>query len=65
VVRLGEGRGEGLFDEDVEAGEKKLLCDGSVMAGGNADGCGVERQVGGEQLGDGCEGWDVVGRGER
>ena len=42
MVRLGEGRGEGLFDEDVEAGEKKLLCDRGVMAGGNTDGRGVE-----------------------
>ena len=49
VVCLGEGGGEGLLDEDVEAGEKKLLRDRSVMAGGDADGCGVEREVGGEQ----------------
>ena len=65
VVGLREGGGEGLLDEDVDAGEEKLLRDRSVMAGGDADGRGVERQVGGEQLGYGCEGGDVVGRGER
>jgi len=64
MVCLGEGGGEGLFDEDVDACGEKLLGNRSVMAGGDADGRGVERQVGGEQLGDGGEGWDVVGRGE-
>ena len=64
VVCLGEGCGEGLFDEDVEAGEEKLLGDRCVMAGGDADGRGVEGQVGGEEVGDGGEGGDVVGRGE-
>ncbi len=63
VVCLGEGGGEGLFDEDVDAGEKKLLSDSGVMAGGDADGRGVERQVGGEQLGYGREGGNVVGGG--
>ena len=47
VVCLGEGRGEGLFDEDVEAGMKELFCDRRVMTGGDADGRGVEREVGG------------------
>ena len=64
VVCLGEIRGEGLFDEDVEAGEKKVLRHRGVMDGGYADGCGVEGQVGGEHLSERREGWDVVGRGE-
>jgi len=61
VVGLGEGGGEGLLDEDIEAGKKKLFGDGGVMAGGDADGDGVERRAGIQQLGDGGEGWDVVG----
>ena len=56
VVGFGEGGGEGLFDEDVEAGKKKLLSDGSVMAGGDADGGGVERQIRVDEFGHGCEG---------
>ncbi len=48
VVGLGEGGGEGLFDEDVEAGEEELIGDGGVMDGGDADGRGVEREVGGQ-----------------
>ena len=42
MVGLGEGRGERLLDEDVEAGKKKLFSDVGVMAGGDADGDGVE-----------------------
>lgn len=34
------------------------------MDSGDADGCGVEGEVGGEQLGDRREGWDVVARSE-
>jgi hypothetical protein len=64
VVGLRERRGEGFFDEDIEAGEEKLLGDRCVMAGGDADGSGVEGEVCGEKLGDGGEGGDVVGRGE-
>ena len=64
VVGLGEGGGKGLLDEYVEAGEEKLLGDGGVMDGGNADGRGVEGKVGGEQIGERGEGWDVVGSSE-
>jgi hypothetical protein len=42
VVGLGEGGGEGFFDEDVEAGEQELLGDGGVVDGGDADGGGVD-----------------------
>ncbi len=35
-----------------------------MMDGGDADGCGVEGEVGGEQLVDRREGRDVVGRAE-
>ncbi len=42
VVCLGEGRGEGLLDEDVEAGKEKLLSDVGVIAGWDADGDGIE-----------------------
>ena len=45
AVGLGEGCGEGLFDEEVEAGEQELLGDGGVMDGGDADGCGVEGEM--------------------
>ena len=34
--------GEGLLDEDVDAGAEKLLGDSGVVDGGNADGSGVE-----------------------
>ncbi len=34
------------------------------MDGGDADGCGVEREVGGEEFGEGREGGDGVGRGD-
>ncbi len=63
VVGLGEGGGEGLLDEEVEAGEEKLLGDVGVVGGGDADRGGIERQVGGEEFGDGGEGGDVVGSG--
>ena len=44
--------------------QEKLLGDGGVMDGGDADGCGVEGEVGGEEFGERCEGWDVIGRGK-
>jgi hypothetical protein len=37
---------------------------GSVVGGGDADGGGPEVEVGGEQVGDGGEGREVVGGGE-
>lgn len=64
VIGLLEGCGEGLFDEDVELGEEKLLGDCGVMDGWDADGCGVEGQVCGEKFGEGREGWDAIGRGK-
>jgi hypothetical protein len=64
VIGLGEGRGEGLLDEEVEAGEQELLGDGGVVDGGDADGCGVQRKACGEEFVERREGWDVVGRGE-
>ena len=63
VVGLGECGGEGLLDKEVEAGEEELLGDFGVVGGGDADGCGVECEVGGEQFGDVGEGGDVVGGG--
>ena len=64
VVGLGEGCGEGLFDEEVEVGEQELLGDGGVMDGGDADGCGVEGEMRGEEFFDRREGGDVGGGGE-
>ena len=64
VIGFSESGGEGLLDEDVEVGEKELLGDGGVVDGGDADGCGVEGEVGGEEIGDGREGGDVAGGGE-
>ena len=64
VIGLSEGCGEGFFDEEIEAGEEELLGDRGVMDGGDADGCGAEREVGGEEFGEGGEGRDVVGSGE-
>ena len=63
AVGIGEGSGEGLLDEEVEAGEKELLGDGGVVDGGDADGSGVEVEFGVEELGEGGEGGDVVGAG--
>jgi hypothetical protein len=63
VVGFGEGGGEGLFDEEVEVGEQELLGDGGVMEGGDADGCGVEVELRGEEVVDGREGGDVAGGG--
>ena len=45
AVGFGEGGGEGLFDEDVEAGVEKLLGDRGVVDGGDADGRGVEGRL--------------------
>ena len=64
MVRLGQGGGEGFFNEDVEAGEQELLGYGCVMHCGHADGCGVERQVSGEEIWKRREGWNGVRRGE-
>ena len=41
-----------------------MFGDGGVVGGGDADGGGLEVEVGGEQVGDGGEGGDVVGGGE-
>ena len=64
VIGFGEVGGEGLFDEEVEAGEKELLGDGGVVDGGDADGCGVEGEIGCEELGERREGGDGVGSGK-
>ncbi len=42
VVGFGEGGGEGLFDEDVDAGGEQISGDAGVVDGGHADGCGVD-----------------------
>ena len=41
-IGLGEGRGDGFLDEDVEVGLQKLTGDGGVRRGGDADRGGVE-----------------------
>ena len=64
AVGFGEGSGEGLFDEEVEVGEQELLGDRGMVDGGDADGCGVEGEMRGEEFGDRREGGDVVGGGE-
>jgi hypothetical protein len=64
AIGLGECGGEGLLDEDVEAGKQKLLCDGGVVDGRDADGCGVEWQICGKQFCERREGGNVVGSGE-
>jgi hypothetical protein len=42
VIGFSESCGEGLLDEDVEAGEQELLGDCGVVDGWDADGRGVE-----------------------
>lgn len=55
-----EGRGEGFFDEDIDAGAKELFGDGGVMNGRNADGGGVDGEGCSEEIVDGGEAGDVV-----
>jgi hypothetical protein len=47
-VGFREGGGDGLFDEAVDAGLKKLRRGVVVMDGGNGDGGGVEAEIGAE-----------------
>jgi hypothetical protein len=50
VVRVGEVGGEGLFDEEVDAGIKQGGGHGVVMDGGNGNCCGVDFEAGREEL---------------
>lgn len=45
AVGFGEVGGEGLFDEEVEAGEQELLGDRGMVNGGDADGCCVQGEI--------------------
>ena len=63
AVGFGEVCSEGLFDEEVEVAEQKLLGDSGVMDGGDADGCCVNVKMRGEKFFERREGGDVVGGG--
>ena len=49
VVGFGQRCGEGLFDQQVEAGFEQRRGYGVVMDGGNGNSGGVEAEIGGEQ----------------
>ncbi len=53
-VGLRQGRGDGLFNENMDAGEKELGSDVGMREGGNADRGGVDRQ-GGKTVSDASE----------
>jgi hypothetical protein len=62
IVGLGEGGGERLFDEQIEAGVEELRGHGVVKDRGHGDRGGVEMKVGGEQgLGSGEDRNSVLG----
>jgi hypothetical protein len=58
VVGLRQPGGEGLFDEDVEAGLEQLLGHGGMMDGRDANGGGVDAETCMEQISDGSEAGD-------
>jgi len=60
AVGFFEGRGDRLFDEDVDVGGEEFFGDRGVVDGGYADGCGVEIEGPREEVFDGGEGGDVV-----
>jgi len=60
IVGLGEARGEGLFDQHVEACIEQGRGYGMMMDGGHGDGGCVETKIGGEQFIDRGEDRDCI-----
>jgi hypothetical protein len=58
-IGFGERGGDGLFDEDVNAGFHEGAGDRQVEDGGHGDGRGLDFAVSGQELGDGAEGFAV------
>ena len=55
VVGLRKAGGEGLFNQEVESSFEQSRGHGVMMHSGHGDGCGVEVQIGGQQLLNGRE----------
>ena len=64
VIGLGECCGEGLFDEDIDAGEQQGLRSDGVLSGGHADGGRVETECSSVEFVCRSEGGDAVLRTE-
>jgi len=63
VVGLGEICGQGLFDEQVDAGIEEPHGDGVMMDGRHGDAGSIEIEIGGEEFFDGGKDRDLVLRG--
>ena len=63
LVGFGEGGGEGLFDEDVEAGVRELAATAAWWTVGTQTLAASRLRPADEQLVDGGEGGDAVVRG--
>ncbi len=60
IVSFRKAGGERLFNQEIESGVEQSRGDLVMMYGGHGDGCGVELQIGGQQLLNGREDRDRV-----